>query len=270
MLNRRVDLHAIDATPARWRGGVGSSLHPTHWLICAQVDVDSKAIQASFANAGKKLSSVDTSGIDKAFQKASANVDKKLSSIDLDKVAKTAAQPTTGASQTVAPASALAAFPKVLEGGDEREGSPLSIMMAAVAPLREAMTAFARPPAASTLPPLIEDEDIDAQAASIVQHLVETASPETSRATSMAALRRARSEHRASSRRRRYSAPSFSITTAADGMDPSGRSTSMPNARPPSFSVEPTLETPTNGGATPAGGMPRGGVPRRSRGVAPP
>ena len=94
---------------------------------------------------------------------------------------------------------------------------------------------------------LIEDEDIDAQAASIVQHLVETASPETSRATSIAALRRARSEHRASSRRRRYSAPSFSITTAADGMDPSGRSTSMPNARPPSFSVEPTLETPTNG-----------------------
>ena len=53
-LNRRVDLHAIDATPARWRGDAGSSLHdgasaaassprqdlmkncrvhPTHWLI---------------------------------------------------------------------------------------------------------------------------------------------------------------------------------------------------------------------------------------------
>ena len=129
-------------------------------------------------------------------------------------VSKTAAQPTKGASQTVAPASALAAFPQVLEGGDEREGSPLSIMMAAVAPLREAMTAFTRPPAASTLPPLIEDEDINAQAASIVQHLVETASPETSRATSIAALRRARSEQRASSRRRRYSAPSFSITNS--------------------------------------------------------
>ena len=27
-LNRRVDLHAIDATPARWRGGAGSS--PLH------------------------------------------------------------------------------------------------------------------------------------------------------------------------------------------------------------------------------------------------
>ena len=25
VLNRRVDLHAIDATPARWRGDVGSS-----------------------------------------------------------------------------------------------------------------------------------------------------------------------------------------------------------------------------------------------------
>ena len=31
-MSRRV--HAIDATPARWRGDV----HPTHWLICAQVD----------------------------------------------------------------------------------------------------------------------------------------------------------------------------------------------------------------------------------------
>ena len=38
--NRRIDLHAIDATPARWRGDVGSSpidknyrVHPTHWLI---------------------------------------------------------------------------------------------------------------------------------------------------------------------------------------------------------------------------------------------
>jgi hypothetical protein len=50
-------LHAIDATPARWRGGVGLTqldsvitaasspikdfvknyrVHPTHWLICAQ------------------------------------------------------------------------------------------------------------------------------------------------------------------------------------------------------------------------------------------
>ena len=26
-LNRHVDLHAIDATPARWRGDAGSSLH---------------------------------------------------------------------------------------------------------------------------------------------------------------------------------------------------------------------------------------------------
>ena len=36
---RRVDLHAIDATPARWRGDAGSSPleHPTHWLISTQV-----------------------------------------------------------------------------------------------------------------------------------------------------------------------------------------------------------------------------------------
>ena len=56
-LNRRVDLHAIDATPARWCGDAGSSpldrastaassprndlvkncrVHPMHWLISTQ------------------------------------------------------------------------------------------------------------------------------------------------------------------------------------------------------------------------------------------
>ncbi len=59
MLNHRVVLHAIDATPARRRGGVNSSpldrartaassprndlvkncrVHPTHWLISTQVE----------------------------------------------------------------------------------------------------------------------------------------------------------------------------------------------------------------------------------------
>ena len=50
MLNRRVDLHAIDATLARWRGDIGSSpldraravasspIAPAHWLISTQVD----------------------------------------------------------------------------------------------------------------------------------------------------------------------------------------------------------------------------------------
>ena len=58
VLNRRVVLHAIDATPARWRGDAGSSpldrarttassprndlvkncrVHPSHWLISTQV-----------------------------------------------------------------------------------------------------------------------------------------------------------------------------------------------------------------------------------------
>ena len=58
VLNHRVVLHAIDATPARWRGGAGSSpldrarmaassprndlvkncrVHPTHWLISTQI-----------------------------------------------------------------------------------------------------------------------------------------------------------------------------------------------------------------------------------------
>ena len=49
VLNHRVFLHAIDATPARWRGDASSlpldrartaarnDLHPKHWLTCAQV-----------------------------------------------------------------------------------------------------------------------------------------------------------------------------------------------------------------------------------------
>ena len=42
VLNYRVVLHAIDATPARWRGDAGSSpldraVHPTHWLISTQL-----------------------------------------------------------------------------------------------------------------------------------------------------------------------------------------------------------------------------------------
>ena len=60
VLNYRVVLHAIDATPAQWRGDAGSSpidgastatssprndlvknsrVHPTHWLISKQVPV---------------------------------------------------------------------------------------------------------------------------------------------------------------------------------------------------------------------------------------
>ena len=46
MLNHHVVLHAIDATPARWRGDAGSSPpdrarteHLTHWLISTQVAI---------------------------------------------------------------------------------------------------------------------------------------------------------------------------------------------------------------------------------------
>ena len=63
--NRRVDLHAINATPARWRGDAGSSpldrartaapsprndlvkncrVHPTHWLISTQVLADDQIV----------------------------------------------------------------------------------------------------------------------------------------------------------------------------------------------------------------------------------
>ena len=51
VLNHRVDLHAIDAPPARWRGDDGSSSLdgastaasspvPTHWLISTQVKTE--------------------------------------------------------------------------------------------------------------------------------------------------------------------------------------------------------------------------------------
>jgi hypothetical protein len=50
VLNHRVDLHAIDATPARWRGDAGSppldrarSVRPTHGLISTQVVADVRA-----------------------------------------------------------------------------------------------------------------------------------------------------------------------------------------------------------------------------------
>ena len=65
------------------------------------VDVDAKAIQASFASAGSKLASIDTSGIDRAVQKASANAAKKLSSVDLDAVAKKAASQAERAAKSV-------------------------------------------------------------------------------------------------------------------------------------------------------------------------
>ena len=39
---RKSNVDAFDATPARWRGGV----HPTHWLICAQVLLSSEADDA--------------------------------------------------------------------------------------------------------------------------------------------------------------------------------------------------------------------------------
>ena len=63
VLNHRVNLHAIDATPARWCGDAGSSpldgastaassprndfvkncrVHPPHWLISTQVKVGAK------------------------------------------------------------------------------------------------------------------------------------------------------------------------------------------------------------------------------------
>ena len=49
--------NAIDATPARWRGGVGLSPHPTHGLICAQVSSsdDEASPRAASAAAAARL-----------------------------------------------------------------------------------------------------------------------------------------------------------------------------------------------------------------------
>ena len=99
-LNLRVDLHAIDATPARWRGDAGSSLHngastaassprnhlvknyrvhPTHWLISTQVTVWKQTqeldrrlnmlmiarAQRLAARAAKRVREIDLSGVPK-------------------------------------------------------------------------------------------------------------------------------------------------------------------------------------------------------------
>ena len=74
VLNLRVDLHAIDATPARWRGDAGSSpldgastaassprndlvknyrVHPTHWLISTQILLAAEFMGLSCSSNGK-------------------------------------------------------------------------------------------------------------------------------------------------------------------------------------------------------------------------
>ena len=75
-MNRRVDLYAIDATPARWLGDVGTSpldgasavassprhdlvknyrMHPAHWLISIQVSDGELKMWARVVNHGGML-----------------------------------------------------------------------------------------------------------------------------------------------------------------------------------------------------------------------
>ena len=82
VLNRRVDLHAIDATPARWRGDVGSSpldgasaatssprndlvknyrVHPTHWLTSTQAATSARDVEARATQAFSAFSAVPCS-----------------------------------------------------------------------------------------------------------------------------------------------------------------------------------------------------------------
>jgi len=51
-MTRRI---AIDATPARWRGGVGLSrlVHPTHWLICAQASTSRRATSRRWSSSSR-------------------------------------------------------------------------------------------------------------------------------------------------------------------------------------------------------------------------
>ena len=51
-MTRRI---AIDATPARWRGGVGLSRleHPTHWLICAQASTSRRATSRRWSSSSR-------------------------------------------------------------------------------------------------------------------------------------------------------------------------------------------------------------------------
>ena len=83
-LNHRVVLHAIDATPARWRRDAGSSpldrastaafsprndlvkncrVHPTHWLISTQVShtgkISASDVMACAAGLGVKVDAED-------------------------------------------------------------------------------------------------------------------------------------------------------------------------------------------------------------------
>ena len=49
-MTRRI---AIDATPARWRGGVGLSRLPTHWLICAQASTSRRATSRRWSSSSR-------------------------------------------------------------------------------------------------------------------------------------------------------------------------------------------------------------------------
>jgi len=61
LLNHRVVLRAIDATPARWRGDAGSSplAHPTHWLISIQVAIMGPASALRFVRLARSKHSIE-------------------------------------------------------------------------------------------------------------------------------------------------------------------------------------------------------------------
>ena len=87
VLNRRVVLHAIDATPARWRGGAGSSpldrartapsslrndlvknyrVHPTQWLISTQMQA-SIGFSVSCISTRKLLTKASTANFEAMY-----------------------------------------------------------------------------------------------------------------------------------------------------------------------------------------------------------
>ena len=77
VLNLRVVLHAIDATPARWRGDAGSSpldprndlvknyrVHPTHWLISTQFSTTPRIGTSNFRSMLTPLTTSATASSD--------------------------------------------------------------------------------------------------------------------------------------------------------------------------------------------------------------
>ena len=81
VLNRRVVLHAIDATPARWRGGAGSSpLDGAGTAVrsvgCGVLDVGRGEGAVGRGVVGRRVGGVDGRSVGSAATKTAAEIEK--------------------------------------------------------------------------------------------------------------------------------------------------------------------------------------------------